>query len=139
MASRQCCWQGAKSGKSPRAEASHYLSMYIASFQSVCPPHGQWPAPMGSWRVYYFVRIRCKVQYAAVLSFRPDCSASCMKHSDKMCSKLYTLSLTKYFKTCAKPLHHGRLLLHFLALNQEDPWEKGPLGRIVLFVTMKSS
>ncbi len=30
-----------------------YLSMYITSFQSVCPPHGQWPAPMGSWRVWY--------------------------------------------------------------------------------------
>ncbi len=25
----------------------------LLTFQSVCPPHGQWPAPMGSWRVYH--------------------------------------------------------------------------------------
>ena len=26
----------------------------LHAFQSVCPPHGQWPAPMGSWRVMLF-------------------------------------------------------------------------------------
>ena len=25
----------------------------LHTFQSVNPPHGQWPAPMGSWRVFH--------------------------------------------------------------------------------------
>ncbi len=27
------------------------------TFQSVCLPHGQWPAPMGSWRVKYMQQV----------------------------------------------------------------------------------
>ncbi len=26
------------------------IGWILLTFQSVCPPHGQWPAPMGSWR-----------------------------------------------------------------------------------------
>ncbi len=29
------------------------LSVEMISQSCICPPHGQWPAPMGSWRVLY--------------------------------------------------------------------------------------
>ena len=34
-----------------------YLAPILRTFQSVNPPHGQWPAPMGSWRVSYYSKL----------------------------------------------------------------------------------
>ncbi len=37
-----------------RTDARRTSPCILHTFQSVYPPHGQWPAPMGSWRVYNF-------------------------------------------------------------------------------------
>ncbi len=34
-----------------------YSPCILHTFQSVIPPHGQWPAPMGSWRVYIWHKV----------------------------------------------------------------------------------
>ncbi len=36
-------------------DARHTSPCILLTFQSVNPPHGQWPAPMGSWRVIHYL------------------------------------------------------------------------------------
>ncbi len=57
----------------PSFRVSHaLLPCILHTFRSVNPPHWQWPAPMGSWRVYYCTVIfhnRCNTLFISILLF----------------------------------------------------------------------
>ena len=94
LQSCQCGWQGAKFEKSPSPKRWEvFLSMYITycTFQSVNPPHGQWPAPIGSWRVYLFGTkwrfFECRVWTPNVCQKGYGFSSGCARESAE-CRKL---------------------------------------------------
>ncbi len=42
-----------------RCSVEKFVTKILHTFQSVNPPHGQWPDPMGSWRVSRFLLTFC--------------------------------------------------------------------------------
>ncbi len=75
-------WQGAsEAGKVPNFEKNFGRSIarqrdarrtspcILHTFQSVNLPHGQWPAPMGSWRVLLFCRFPIGLLCSGIFGF----------------------------------------------------------------------
>ncbi len=56
---RRRTWNVYKFKKAPPLrEGPNYINKCILhTFQSINPPHGQWPAPMGSWRVSNWYKV----------------------------------------------------------------------------------
>ncbi len=65
---------GAEGVIARQRDASCTSPCILHTFQSVCPPHGQWPAPLGSWRVIYNRNIK-------ELHLIGSCQMGCELHS----------------------------------------------------------